>query len=105
MKHSVFRLVWPLPVSLAATMGITVVFFSCRYLDVSVHGVSPRMAMDSPYGDRGLLCRVSPFGYPRLAGCVRLPAAFRSCLRPSSASGAKASALCSFLLVLSSLFE
>ena len=31
--------VWPLPVSLAATPGITVVFFSSGYLDVSVHRV------------------------------------------------------------------
>ena len=30
------RLVWALPVSLAATQGITVVFFSSGYLDVSV---------------------------------------------------------------------
>ncbi len=29
-------MVWALPRSLAATGGITVVFFSCRYLDVSV---------------------------------------------------------------------
>ena len=32
-------LVWPLPISLATTPGITFVFFSCRYLDVSVHDV------------------------------------------------------------------
>ena len=25
------RLVWPLPISLATTLGITFVFFSCRY--------------------------------------------------------------------------
>ena len=31
--------VWALPVSLAATPGITVVFFSSGYLDVSVHRV------------------------------------------------------------------
>ena len=39
--------------------------------------------------------RVPPFGHPRIAGYVRLPAAFRSLSRPSSASGAKAFALCS----------
>ena len=86
--------VWPLPLSLAATKGITVVFFSCRYLDVSVHGVSPRTVMYSLYGDRGSPCRVSPFGYPRLADCMRLPVAFRSFLRPSSAPSAKAFSLC-----------
>ena len=32
-------LVWALPVSLAATSGITVVFSSSGYLDVSVHRV------------------------------------------------------------------
>ena len=33
--------VWALPVSLAATPGITVVFSSSGYLDVSVHRVPP----------------------------------------------------------------
>ena len=89
-------LVWPLPISLATTPGITFVFFSCRYLDVSVHDVSPRIPMYSIYVDRGSLCRVSPFGYPRIAECLLLPVAFRSLLRPSSAPGAKAFALCSF---------
>ena len=32
-------LVWPLPLSLATTSGISVDFFSSRYLDVSVPGV------------------------------------------------------------------
>ena len=41
---------------------------------------------------------VSPFRYLRIDGCVLLPAAFRSLPRLSSAPGAKASALCSFLL-------
>ena len=39
--------------------------------------------------------RVSPFGHPRIAACARLPEAFRSVPRPSSAPGAKASTLCS----------
>ena len=54
---------------------------------------SPRMAMDSPYADRGSLCRVSPFGYLRIIGYVLLPEAFRSLSRPSSALSAKASTL------------
>ena len=37
--------------------------------------------------------RVSPFGHPRINDYVRLPAAFRSLSRPSSALSAKASAL------------
>ena len=57
---------------------------------------SLRMAMDSPYGDRAFLCRVPPFGYLRIADCVRLPVAFRSFLRPSSVLDAKAFALCSY---------
>ena len=59
---------------------------------------SPCMAMDLPCSDRGLLCRVSPFGYLRINACMQLPAAFRSLQRPSSASGAKASAPCLLLL-------
>ena len=39
--------------------------------------------------------RVSPFGYLRISACLRLPVAFRSLPRPSSALGAWASALCS----------
>ena len=45
------------------------------------------------YGDRGLLCQVSPFGYLRIKVYLQLPVAFRSLSRPSSALGAKASTL------------
>ena len=93
-------LVWPVAISLAATLAIDVSFFSCRYLDVSVHGVYLCMAMYSPYSDRAFPGRVSPFGHPRIDDCVRLRAAFRSFLRPSSAPSAQASSLCSFLLDL-----
>ncbi len=34
-------MVWALPISLATTLEITIVFFSSRYLDVSVHEVRP----------------------------------------------------------------
>ncbi len=37
--------VWTLPVSLAATTGITLVFSSSGYLDVSVHRVRPACAV------------------------------------------------------------
>ena len=40
--------VWPLPLSLATTHGISFDFFSWGYLDVSVHPVSRYMAMYSP---------------------------------------------------------
>ena len=44
--------------------------------------------------------RVSPFGNLRIYGYVRLPAAYRSLSRPSSAPVARASALCSCSLNL-----
>ena len=46
--------------------------------------------MYSVHVDRVLLCRVSPFGYPRIKAHLRLPVAFRSLSRPSSALSAKA---------------
>ena len=45
LPHGTRTVVWPLPFSLAATRGITFVFSSCRYLDVSVHGVSLRQTI------------------------------------------------------------
>ena len=54
---------------------------------------SLRMVMYWPYGDRGLLCQVSPFGYLRVKAYLQLTVAFRSLSRPSSALGAKASTL------------
>ena len=45
-----------------------------------------------PYqDDRPPAGRVPPFGHPRINGCSRLPAAYRSLPRPSSPPGAKAS--------------
>ena len=48
--------------------------------------------------------RVSPFGHLRIKAYVRLPGAFRSLSRPSSAPSAKASALRPFLLDHLSVF-
>ena len=76
-------LVWACPRSLATTYGITFVFSSSPYLDVSVQEVW-RSDMSSTY-------RVSPFGHLRIKGLLHLPAAFRSLTRPSSPSRAKAS--------------
>ena len=88
--------VWPLPLSLATTKGISVDVFSSPYLDVSVQAVPPIhlwiQCMVTGH-DSG---RVSPFGYPRITACFRLPVAFRRSLRPSSAPSAKASPLRSF---------
>ena len=92
--------VWPLPISLATTFGISVDYFSSPYLDVSVQAVPHIWLFDSPYVDRGLLCRVSPFGYLRIVAHLQLPEAFRSLSRPSSAPDAKAFPLRSYSLDL-----
>ena len=52
--------VWTLPRSLATTYGITIVFFSCGYLDVSVPRVSPPHTMDSCTVTRAF----TPGGFP-----------------------------------------
>ena len=82
--------VWPLPRSLATTSGISVDFFSSPYLDVSVQAVPHVHLFDSMHVDRVLLCRVSPFGNLRIKAHLRLPEAYRSLSRPSSALSAKA---------------
>ena len=58
------------------------------------------MAMYSPYSDRSLSCRVSPFRNLRVNGYLLLTAAYRSLSRLSSALSAKASALRSYSLDL-----
>ena len=83
-------LVWPLPRSLATTSGISVDFSSSPYLDVSVQAVPHLCLFYSAQVDRFFICRVSPFGNPRVDACFRLTVAFRRSLRPSSAPGAKA---------------
>ena len=86
-------LVWALPISLAATLGIDVSFSSSGYLDVSVHRV-PFVTLCihvtmTALNDR----RVSPFRDLRINGYLLLPEAFRSLSRLSSALSAKASTL------------
>ena len=71
--------VWAAPRSLAATCGITVVLFSCGYLDVSVPRVRSMF-----HGNTSSRYWVPPFGNPRINGYLRLPAAYRSLSRPSS---------------------
>ena len=85
--------VWPLPRSLATTYGISFDFSSSPYLDVSVQAV-PLIRlfiqrMMTVYYHR----RIAPFGYPGIIAYLRLPQAFRSLSRPSSAPSAKAFAL------------
>ena len=77
--HAVTPPVWAVPRSLATTCGITVVFSSCRYLDVSVPCVRPALR-----GNTSSRYWVPPFGNPRIKGYLRLPVAYRSLSRPSS---------------------
>ena len=96
-------LVWPLPSSLATTKGIEFSFFSSGYLDVSLPRVPParlwiHLTVTGHYPGR-----VPPFGYPWINAYLRLPMAFRSLSRPSSAISALASTLRSCSLDLSPL--
>ena len=80
------RTVWPVPVSLATTQGISFDFSSSGYLDVSVPQVCSACAVT------GLAPRrVSPFGHLGINACVPLPRAYRSLPRPSSPLCAQAS--------------
>ena len=88
--------VWPLPRSLATTSGISVDVFSSPYLDVSVQAVPRVLLFDSQHADTVLPCRVSPCGNLRINVYLRLPEAYRSLARPSSAPDAKAFPLRSF---------
>lgn len=86
------------PVSLTTTQGITFVFSSWRYLDVSVHAVRLfilYIQMKIPKLHSG--------GFPHsdTSGSKlfwQLPEAFRSLTRPSSPLDAKASTKCPFKL-------
>ena len=91
-RHAVTPRVWAAPRSLATTCGITVVFSSCGYLDVSVPRVRPTFR-----GNRSSTYWVPPFGNPRINGYLRLPAAYRSLSRPSSPLRAQASPVRSYL--------
>ena len=86
-------LVWASPISLATTFGITVVFFSSGYLDVSVPRVPLRNLSIQLRITLNYECGVPSFGYLRIIRYLLLPAAFRSLSRPSSAPCAKASSV------------
>ena len=78
------------PISLAATKGISVDFFSSGYLDVSVLRVS--FLTDSPK---------TGFPHSEIAGSklvCQLPRAYRRLQRPSSPLIAKASTVCTSVL-------
>ena len=99
--HGARTMVWALPRSLAATYGIILIFSSSGYLDVSVHRV-PSVWLWIRHTVTGSASRVPPFRYLRIPACLRLPVAFRSLSRLSSALSAKASTLRPFLLNLRS---
>ena len=71
-------LVWAVPRSLAATRGITIVFSSSGYLDVSVHRVG---LLSDNWSSTSW---VAPFGNLRVNDRVHLTVAYRSLPRPSS---------------------
>ena len=93
-------LVWPNPLSLATTRGISVDVFSSPYLDVSVQAVPHVHLFDSMHVTVVLPQWVSPFGNLRINAHLQLPEAYRSLSRPSSAPDAKAFPLRSFSLDL-----
>ena len=97
--------VWPLPLSLATTSGISFDFSSSGYLDVSVPQVPHAQLFDSLYVPWFFTMGVSSFGNPRIEAYLQLPVAYRSLSRPSSAPDAKAFTLCSFSLELSLIFR
>jgi hypothetical protein len=86
--------VWAVPRSLATTCGITIVFSSWGYLDVSVPPVRLLYQDDMPSA-----YRVAPFGNLRIKSYVLIPAAYRSLSRPSSPFGAKVSPMRPYLII------
>ena len=63
-----------LPISFATTLGISVDFCSCSYLDVSVRRVRfPDLCIQSGMTHSG---RVSPFGHLRIKACLPAPRSF-----------------------------
>ena len=92
--------VWPLPLSLATTRGISFDFSSSGYLDVSVPRVPRAYLFDSACAPRLFTAGVPPFGNLRVKAYLQLTAAFRSLSRPSSAPNAKAFSICSSSLEL-----
>jgi hypothetical protein len=85
-------LVWAIPVSLATTQGM--ISFPPATEMFQFAGLPPPGLFGSARGELDFSSRVSPFGHLRIDVCSRLPGAFRSLPRPSSALGAKASTSC-----------
>src|SRR3970282_1309259 len=83
--------VWAVPRSLATTRGISVISFPLgTKMFQFPRFPSPNLCVQ--FGDTaGSLHWLSPFGHLRSKACSRLPGAYRSGPRPSSAFCAKAS--------------
>ena len=62
-----------MPLSLATTQGITIVFSSTGYLDVSVPPVPLRTLYIQARTTRHDPCQVHPFGNPRINACLAAP--------------------------------
>ncbi len=80
-------LVWAIPLSLAATHGVSVDFLSCRYLDVSVPCVSFTWPMHSAMDNSVRLPCTAGLPHSDIPGLTvirHLPRAYRSLSRPSS---------------------
>ena len=73
--------VWALPISLATTLGISLDFSSCRYLDVSVSCVRLHTLCIQVWMPGHDPRRVSPFGHLRLKACLAAP---RSLSQPTT---------------------
>ena len=92
--------VWAAPLSLATTCGM--LSFPPGTKMFQFPGFPPAGLWVHPAGGRLSCGRVSPFGHHRLPACTRLPDAFRSVPRPSSALDAQASPVRLLVLVPSS---
>ncbi len=80
-------LVWAIPLSLAATYGVSVDFFSYRYLDVSVPCVSLTWPIHSAMDEVIWLPSDNGLPHSEIPGLTvarHLPRAYRSQPRPSS---------------------
>jgi len=85
------------PISLATTLGISVDFFSCSYLDVSV-----RRVRFTHLCIQRVMTQRAGFPHSEIYGSklvCQLPVAYRRLLRPSSPDIAKASTMCTYSLV------
>ena len=76
---AVTTLVWAVPLSLATTYGITLVFFSSAYLDVSVQRVCPPIGV--LYLQYSGLPHSDTCGSPRVCRSPQLFAAYHVLLR------------------------